>query len=65
MSAEMKLLRVDNYPNLHRFTSDVAKLTGDFTKEVNCDRLPQLYPPKPWLETLWHWSRKQFHQLVW
>jgi hypothetical protein len=26
MSAEMKLLRVDNYPNLHRFTSDVAKL---------------------------------------
>jgi len=65
MSPGLKLLRADNYPNLHRFTSDVAKLTEDYTKPLSCDRLVELYPPKPRLVELWIWSKDQFHHWIW
>jgi hypothetical protein len=52
MSAKVNLIREENYPNVYRFTKDVSELSTGFTKEVDCGKLKEKYPPAP-LFTVW------------
>jgi hypothetical protein len=40
MADEVKLIRRDNYPNISRFTTDLAGISDGFTKHIDCAKLP-------------------------
>jgi hypothetical protein len=63
--SSVDLIRHENYPNLHAFLSDVAKMTRDFKGKVDCQiGITEMYPERPQFLRLWEWSVKQFHYWV-
>ena len=64
MSPDVTLLREDNYPNIFRFATDVSKLSNDFAGTVDCNRLTELYPEKPYLTRLRDWSAALYRRWI-
>lgn len=64
MSPELTLLREENYPNIYRFTADVASITSDFTGTLACKRLAEMYPDGSYLARLRDWSTALYRRVA-
>ena len=65
MPKGVNLLRAENYPNLYSFTRDMASLSDEFTKSIECRELNRLYPTESNLGQTIRWVKQRLHELVW
>jgi hypothetical protein len=63
MSPELQLLREDNYPNIYRFTTDVAFITNDFAGTLDCKRLAELYPDTSYVNQVREWALRTIKRI--
>jgi hypothetical protein len=64
MSPELALLREENYPNIYRFTADVALITGGFTGSLDCKKLVEVYPDTSYAARLRDWSLALYRRVA-
>jgi hypothetical protein len=64
MSPELTLLREENYPNIYRFTADVALITDNFTGSLDCKRLAEVYPDNSYAARLRDWFLALYRRVI-
>jgi hypothetical protein len=62
MESEVRLIRLENFPNLFRFTTSLAAISGNFTAHIDCAKLPDPPPRDP---GRLDWAREMLGRWLW